>query len=232
MTGQRTEKQKTEDIRWQSARDAWAWAAQIEQTRDVLRDVDAGYRIHTMAPTELLTRAAEILRYRAKVEVKSDITSMWIVIGLVNVIVPFLRHWMSGTPITVAQLTFDVVLGVLFCSLIYGSLLLWMARLRRRALGYGRTTPAPSDSAVKTDLPDLTDSHAILVHAAWRAGLLAQSVRLLWLPSRLAAARKAKLFEEDVTAASMCLYGAMELLKSLGEYAESARRGEQGGQLR
>ncbi|GAA1677203.1 hypothetical protein GCM10009765_28150 [Fodinicola feengrottensis] len=228
-------KQQTERDRWQSARDAWDWARQVDEVRALLRTVDDTYVIHTKSASLLMASAASLLRARAESEISPSKSQVWR--GRANLWCwaaagPLAYYRLAGRPITVEELIGNVVTGTLIASVYAVIASKWGVRSRRRRLGEGPTTPATVDFATERQAPATTDSQAYLAYLAWRAGHLGQASRLLLMPSRLQAARDREAFRVDVSLATIYLFDSMESLKSLSEYVESVGAGEKGGELR
>jgi hypothetical protein len=220
-------------LRWQSARDAWAWADQIEEVRALLLRVDDRYVLHTKSASLLMAIAANQLRARAEREVTPELKTVWgywITVGVLAWLSDPVAHWINRKPVTLFGLALT---GSAMALLVWGMRAVgkrWSAKLRRRDLRTGPTTLATSDLAAERPVPEPADTYAFLSFVAWRVGTLGQAVRLLLLPSRLTAAREREPFRVDVSLAVVYLTDAMDSLKSISDWVESGT--EKGGELR
>ncbi|WP_163512757.1 hypothetical protein [Fodinicola acaciae] len=212
-------------LRWQSARDAWQWADEIDKTRAMLEAVGSRYATRTAAPGYLLTTARDLLGECAEREV-TDPWEVWsrrvgVYLGLV--LGQFLYDWWQHKRLTML----DVTVNPLVILLVWLGYVFFHRRRtklsRRRELSRGRTTTSPYDKARDHELVDDPSPELTVAYAGWRAGALAQSMRILLQEDRLAAARVPIAYEDDVCVAALYLTGATELLKGLSDYVEGEK---------
>lgn len=215
------------ELRWQSARDAWQWALEVETTRAMLQGVHVKYAQHTAAPGFLLETAGYLLKDVAEREVVQD--SAWevwaerlgVFIGIF--LFQFVPERLSNKPILPGIITHLVVALILMVGFASTVQRREMSR-RRHKLTTVRTTPAPFDKVRDHQLPDDPPTEVMIAHAGWRAATLAQSARILVERQRIDSARKAVPYEDDITLAVLYLSGAAELLKGLSDYVEAEKR--------